>query len=149
MVQYPHGGKTDQYKASIRRQADARILREQEHWRGAMYLLGYAVECRLKARLMEIYEVNTLTDLERVLAKKFKKNTVDLKTHSLEYLFSFTNGRERLIGPNGNDKSLRAFQSCNRWTPSWRYNPKEGNKDECIHFFEAVDIFLKFISTNI
>jgi hypothetical protein len=34
--------KKVQHKASIRRHADAKILRANRHWRGAMYLYGYA-----------------------------------------------------------------------------------------------------------
>jgi hypothetical protein len=147
MTHYVYGSVNEQHNASIRRQADARTLLEQRHWRGAMYLLGYAVECRLKACLMEKYGANTLGQLEDVLRKRFSKD-LNLKDHSIERLLDLLEIRDKLMGRGGDTKNLRAFQRCNEWTVNWRYRPDLGNKDECQGFFEAVQRFLSFIQGN-
>lgn len=60
MSRYLYSGRTEQTKAAIKRLIDARKLQEQRRWRGAMYLAGYSVECKRKARLMEMYDLDTL-----------------------------------------------------------------------------------------
>ena len=35
-------------KAALQRKNDAHALLEKQRWRGAMYLGGYAIECKLK-----------------------------------------------------------------------------------------------------
>src|SRR5436309_1519664 len=100
MARYEHGGITEQAKAAIKRRADARVLATQAHWRGAMYLAGYAVECRLKARLMEMYRARTLAGLEVLLVARSREQ-VDLATHSIEYLFGFTGTTARLVDHGG------------------------------------------------
>jgi len=60
MARYRHSGRSDQAKASQKRLADAHRLQHEARWRGAMYLGGYSVECKLKARLMERYDLDTL-----------------------------------------------------------------------------------------
>lgn len=148
MARFLHAGITDQIKAALRRKADAEVLRFQQHWRGAMYLLGYAIECRIKAKLLEMYGAHTLSDLERTLSRR-RAQEVNLRTHSIEYLFEFTNARIRLIGPDGNDEYLRAFQRCNTWTVTWRYHPQEASEADCQRFFEAAGKFLRFLSVSV
>ncbi len=114
-----------------------------------MYVLGYAVECKLKARLMEMYDERTLEDLEKRLVKKFKGETIDLKTHSIERLFFLSGARDRLMAKGESDANLRAFQQCNQWNVSWRYDPYRGNQDKCDIFFQHVDTFLKYLSHSL
>jgi len=54
MNKYLYSGRTAQAKAAIKRLKDAKKLTDTKRWRGAMYLAGYSVECKLKARLMEM-----------------------------------------------------------------------------------------------
>ncbi len=113
-----------------------------------MYLLGYAIECRIKAKLLEMYGARTLLDLEQKLSLR-RGQEVNLRTHSIEYLFEFTNARARLVGPDGNDEFLRAFQRCNTWTVAWRYHPREASAADCQRFFEAAGKFLRFLSASV
>ena len=148
-MRYQYGGRTSQNKAALLRQKDADVLRENKRWRGAMYVLGYAVECTLKARLMEKYNARTLGDLEKILKKRFKGETIDLKIHSIEHLFFLTGVRDRLEAKGKNDANLRAYRQCNQWNVSWRYDPDGGNRDKCDFFFENVATFLKFLSHSL
>jgi hypothetical protein len=54
-----HAGRSEQAKAGAHRLVDAKRLRAQERHRGAMYLAGYSIECKLKVRLMERFGVGT------------------------------------------------------------------------------------------
>lgn len=145
-TRYLYGGRSEQFKASIRRMADARVLFDNQHWRGAMYLVGYAVECRLKAALMERHGVRNLAQLELALSQRQGKE-VSLREHRLEVLSDLLGLRELIA--RGNDPAVfRAYQRCNAWTVAWRYNPDEGNEDECRNFFAAVKRYLDFIQHN-
>lgn len=64
MSRYEHAGRSEQAKAGVKRYIDAQRLQEQRRWRGAMYLAGYSVECKLKVYLMEKYALDTLAQLE-------------------------------------------------------------------------------------
>lgn len=144
MTSFQFGGRSEQTKAASRRREDARALKSSGRWRGAMYMMGYAVECNLKAKLMEKYNETTLAGLERVLSRRFKC-TADLRTHSVEYLFGFLDARDRLIAPNGGTQLLRAFGVCNTWSSQWRYDPSEGNEQDCDAFLDAAEAFCKFL----
>ncbi len=59
MSRREHEGRTDMRKAALKRRADAWALLQTgkaQHARAAGYLGGYAIECKLKAIAMEIYE---------------------------------------------------------------------------------------------
>jgi hypothetical protein len=146
-ARYEYGGRTEQTKAAFKRRADARALAEKERWRGAMYLGGYAVECRLKAKLMEMFNARTLDHLGKILTRRTGQK-VELATHSIEYLFGFTGARNRLSS-HGNERVLKAYRCCNTWTTSWRYRPDDGKSDECEQFLDAVDLFDRFIESSI
>jgi len=53
-----YSGITEQTKASVHRLDDARALLREQRWRGSMYLAGYAIECQLKAKLMQNHQDN-------------------------------------------------------------------------------------------
>ena len=67
MVRRDFQGRTDLHKAGLKRLGDAKALlrKGRARGRGAMYLAGYAVECKLKAIAMEIYDCWTLEQLAR------------------------------------------------------------------------------------
>jgi hypothetical protein len=110
-----------------------------------MYLLGYAVECSLKARLMERFGVSTLSGLERELGRRIGQE-VNLRTHSLDLLFEFTKAEHRL---DGDGSQRRAFNRCRTWNVNWRYDPFGGDEVECLDFFEACNRFLGFVETSV
>lgn len=147
MTRYLYSGISEQRRASDRRQADAYALYEKERWRGAMYMMGYAVECRLKSLLMEKFQATTLDQLEEALRRRLKRD-VDVRDHSIERLFDLLEIRDKLLAKDRNTENLRAFNRCNRWNVSWRYRPDEGNEEDCRVFFDAVKRFLRFIMHN-
>ncbi len=92
-------GRVDQRRAAAKRLADAERLlgragtagwREQRgnHSRGAMYLAGYAVECKIKACMMEMYDCMTLAEL----TAKIEVNEAIIYQHGLEALLSLRPG---------------------------------------------------------
>lgn len=145
-AQMKHGGKTEQHKASIHRRLDAMRLQFSGRWRGAMYLLGYAVECSLKARLIERHErygVHTLLGLQDHLAGRLKTRP-DVRTHSLIRLMEWTGAEHRMDG-----RTKRLWGVVCKWTVDWRYNPNQGSKQECEDFFEASEAILRFILNSV
>ncbi len=148
MSRYEHTGRTDQAKAALKRYIDAQRLQAQRRWRGAMYMAGYSVECRLKARLMERYDLNTLAQLDEEIERRLG-HRVNVFTHSIEVLFGLTGARDRLLRDRVHPSALRAYQWCNRWKPAWRYMPDEGSEDECNGFMVAVREFGSFVTNNV
>ena len=57
-----HNGISEQASASHQRLEDAKALLNASRWRGAMYMGGYAVECLLKTKLMQIYDCKNLRE---------------------------------------------------------------------------------------
>lgn len=113
-----------------------------------MYLAGYGIECKLKARLMEMYNLDTLEQLEAEIERRLG-HRVSVFTHSIEVLFGLTGARARLLTDPRSPTALRAYHSCNTWTPSWRYKPDDGSEEDCTNFMEAVGEFGKFIDSNV
>jgi hypothetical protein len=148
MSKYQHSGRTEQTKAALKRLIDARRLQAQNRWRGAMYLAGYSIECKLKARLMEMYNLDTLDQLEAEIERRVGRQ-VNVFTHSIEVLFGLTGARDRLVNDPKKPAALRAYQRCNTWKPAWRYRSDDGSEDDCASFVEAVEELGKFIDHNI
>ena len=113
-----------------------------------MYVAGYSIECKLKARLMEMYNLDTLEELEEEIIRRFG-HPVNVFTHSIELLFGLTGARERLLQSPAHLNALRAYQTCNKWKPAWRYKPDDGSEDECNDFMEAVETFGVYVANNI
>jgi len=136
-------------KAALRRKDDAYALLEKQRWRGAMYLGGYAIECKLKAQLLDYYACETLSELADVLYRRFGEwpQLTTVRGHGLEYLFGFLpNGRDRL---RQNPDRERDFATCNRWQHGWRYWGDAGRKDEATYFLECVDRVFQWLSRNL
>ena len=57
-----HYGISEQAKASRHRLDDAKALLDASRWRCAIYIAGYAVECLLKTKLMQMYNCRHLRD---------------------------------------------------------------------------------------
>lgn len=146
MARYLYGGITDQKRAAVRRQRDAEVLCQEQRWRGAMYLLGYAIECNLKARLMEKHGARTIEELEEKLSRRFEKDVrlTGRSGHNIGEMLDMLDGARGKM-----DAGVRqAFGQCARWRTDWRYDPKEGNKTECEEFFEASERVLRFIARS-
>ncbi|MFH0926403.1 MAG: hypothetical protein V1872_12380 [bacterium] len=135
-------GRTSQMKAGLRRLIDARSLRNCSGWRGAMYLAGYYIECKLKVRLMEQHDTWTIEELENKLSQRNGK-PIKAFTHSLEVLMTHTGSLDRM-----DSVTRRSFVICNRWKTDWRYDPNNGSQEECEIFIKAVEALGNFIDRN-
>lgn len=143
MTRRRHSGISDQRKASIHRLRDAQALFEKERWRGAMYLAGYAVECRLKHVLMRAWRCFTLQELEENLTER--GISISPFTHSLHSLLKMLGAVPRM---EANRRAWTAFTLVNEWQPSWRYSPALSNHRESLDFFEAVGLVIMWIDHN-
>ena len=136
-------------KAALQRKNDAHALLEKQRWRGAMYLGGYAIECKLKAQLLDYYACETLPELSDMLEKQFgyQPQLTTVRGHSLEYLFGFLpNSRERL---RHNRDREQDFAVCNGWQHTWRYWGDAGGAENAMYFIECVDRVFQWLTHNI
>lgn len=146
-LRYLYGGISEISKAVGHRLTDAEVLLSDRRWRAAMYMAGYAVECRLKAKLMKKYGCDHLRDLGAELAKRGKLDDAnDIFTHSLGLLMRLT---DRLPVLQSDVERWKLFTTVNRWVPAWRYTASQSNKDEASDFVEAADQLARWIDHNV
>ncbi len=142
-----HYGISEQAKASRHRLDDARALFNAVRWRGAMYMAGYAVECLLKTKLMQVYRCRHLRELEDELQRRGVLPAHEtVFTHQLEALLKLTQGRDRL---RQNQSLWRMFNTVNRWVPAWRYTANPANREDASDFMNAVEKLMHWIEHNI
>jgi hypothetical protein len=144
---FKHQGITEQAKAAFHRKRDSRALFDDgaNHTRGAMYIGGYAIECKIKAKSMEIYRCRSLTEL---------RSKRDLSEDQV-----FIHGLESLIVnllPNDvserfrEGSAWRAFISqVNHWSPQWRYSQNNPTPEVARNFLDAVDEVWDWLETNV
>ena len=142
-----HNGVSELAIVSRQRLADAKTLLNASRWRGAMYMAGYAVECLLKTKLMQIYDCNNLGELEDLLRQRSilpAHRTVF--THQLEDLLRLTPGYNRL----SQDRNFwHMFQVINLWSPQWRYATKQTTYQEATRFLTFLENVMHWIDTNL
>lgn len=140
-------GVSEQSKASTHRLDDARALLNAGRWRGAMYMAGYAVECLLKTKLMQVYGCRTLRELDNELQRRGAlAEHATVFTHHLELLLRLTQRLEplrqhRMLWPQ--------FTLVNRWLPAWRYTADLSNQRDAEDFLEAVAQIMRWIESNV
>lgn len=140
-------GVTAQRKASHQRRIDAEALIAAKRWLGAMYLAGYAVECLLKAKLMQRFRCVDLSDLERRLREKRLMGRADtIFSHQLFFLLRLTGAQDRL---RMNREAWLAFTTVNQWVPAWRYFSRQRTPAEALDFCASVRVVLHWIDANI
>lgn len=112
-----------------------------------MYIAGYAVECLLKTKLMQIYDCKNLRELDDALLRR-SVLPVGSTTfiHQLETLFKLTPSYHRL---QQNQDIWSLFNVVNRWAPKWRYVSKQTTRDEASFFIDAVEKVIHWIDNNI
>jgi hypothetical protein len=144
MARKPHSGISEQYKASLHRMEDARVLFAGRRWRGAMYLAGYAVECRLKYKLMRQWKCFSLEELDQKLAAKGVVETAF--THNLAQLIVRAGGWGRL---RANNAMWAAFGDVNEWQPAWRYDSSPASREVAGTFLESSQRLVDWIENNL
>ena len=137
-MEYDH--ITELLKAAPKRMDDARELleppsREQHrsdsayrHNCGAQYLAGYAVECVLKAYIIDKANINGTERVQswsQVLAQRkaadVEPDLSGAKSHNLELLHRAAALDAAMAG---DDRIRTAWGICCKWRPSLRYNPR-------------------------
>jgi HEPN domain-containing protein len=144
MARKPHAGVTEQRKANLHRMEDAQVLFDGSRWRGAMYLAGYAVECRLKYKLMRRWKCFNLEELEATLAGKGIAETAF--THNLGRLIRAAGGWDRL---RANGAMWTEFGEANEWQPAWRYNPDMASREVAQTLLDAAQRLIDWIENNL
>ena len=143
-----YSGRTNLSKAAFHRKKDAVALLKERRWRGAMYLGGYAIECKLKVQLLEYYDCFHLDELEAKIEAQTgsRPSFMTIHGHNLEYLLGFAHCRERLMQ---NREIYKCFLICNRWDHRWRYAGNLGNEEEATYFMECLEKLYAWLSSNI
>lgn len=102
-----------------------------------MYIGGYAVECVLKAKLMERHRCRNLRELEeRLHDRRLLAADDTVFTHRMELLLRLCDGMSRL----SQNKVLWAdFAMINRWIPAWRYDGKESTAHDAEDFLRGIE----------
>jgi len=112
-----------------------------------MYMAGYAVECLLKTKLMQIYSRRTLRDLEDELQRRgVLTEQATVFTHHLELLLRLTQRfdqlrQHRMLWPQ--------FALVNRWILAWRYTADMANRQDAADFLEAVTQIMQWLEHNV
>lgn len=102
-------------KAHLR---DAKILRDNGSYNGAVYLCGYAVELALKSRICQTLDWPTFPPVKNDDNTKAEGDFRGLFTHDPNTLLWFS-GMVRNIKP----KYLAEWSIVGEWKPDLRYSP--------------------------
>jgi hypothetical protein len=139
-----HNGRTDLRKAAFKRLRDAKILLGggAENARGAAYLAGYAIECKLKAIAMEIFDCWHLDEL----AGKWNVSDHEVYTHGLEailrHLPVYEKFKASAIWPT------HFAARVNTWRVHWRYNPHDWTVSAAEAFLNSVECVYNWLESN-
>jgi hypothetical protein len=141
-------GVSEQAGAAAKRLADARALLSKgaAHTGGAMYLAGYALECRIKAKAMERHRCATLPELrtklrladDRIFSHKLEQLIVDLL---------HTRTLERLVAARASSRP--AWLLANTWSPQWRYDNVNKDEKKAREFVDGVEVVYKWLGNNV
>jgi HEPN domain-containing protein len=114
------------YRAAQERLTDARVLLDADRTTGATYLAGYAVECILKALILDLLPPKR----RPAMIESFR----GARAHDLEWL------RARYLehsGPLLPDPILRRLALMNRWDTDRRYHTGTIARDLAEDFVSA------------
>lgn len=135
----------------MKRLADAEALLEADfnerpgrisHARGAGYLGGYAIECKLKAVAMEAYGCVSLQEL----AEKWDVSDKAVYQHGLEV---FAKRIHQLFHRLQRSNVWHDFASqVNRWRPDWRYDGRDWSRDKAASFLAATRRIYNWLDSN-
>ena len=122
------------YRSAYERLEDARALFELKRFTGMIYLAGYAVECMLKALVMEAVRPRRRRDV--------RDSFRGAKAHDFNWLrgiYRQNGGADlpRLI--------VQRFSIVERWTIDLRYRSKAGKPAEALRFQQATADILAWI----
>jgi hypothetical protein len=151
MAKHDFSKLVEQRRAALKRMMDAvKLLGEEEgdwnrkkgaHARGAMYLAGYAIECKLKAIAMEVNRCRDLGELQEI----WGVTENEVYTHGLEAL-----AKRLPLYPRFRQSAVwRLFAGqVNLWRPSWRYDPHDRQNADAAKFLDAVKEVYDWLDSN-
>ena len=106
--------RTDLQLLADARVADAQALLQAGRWAGAYHLLGYAVECAIKACAARQFRQDEIPD---------KTVVNDFYTHRLDRLLGISGAKAALESRAGTDSAFQVNWSTVRdWNESARYD---------------------------
>ena len=123
-----------------------RALRETDS-ETALYLSGYAVECRLKAMICRKFGLGDLERAQYELARASgrEEDITGSQGHDLEVLARAAGVWQGIAG----DAVMRAaFRLTNEWTVSWRYSLPSDVKRNRQAYFAAVDTVIHWLERH-
>ena len=106
------------------RVTDARVLLPARRYAGCYYLVGYAIECGLKACIARLFHANTVPS--KIMAERAKK----AYTHRLDDLVDLAELREKLDGERRADLDFESnWNVVKDWNSEARYDAAITRKD--------------------
>jgi HEPN domain-containing protein len=108
---------------------EAKLLAREEHYSGAYYVAGYAIECALKAIFAALFRENEIPD----------KNLVNnIYTHNLTALLSLAGLEKPLERERQTDPELdRRWSIVKNWTEQARYTI--WTEEQAMAIIDAID----------
>lgn len=124
---------------------------KRRHLRGAMYLAGYAVECLLKAYLIQFVNAPTLgAAVDSLNVQRRQKNLEPVENiarsaagHKVLYLLQLTD----LPASPGYDPKL--WGRVAQWRSAWRYETDMASNAEAQEFVDDVQAAANWLSSKL
>ena len=128
-------------KVAAHRRTDGQRLIEEGRFRGGMYLLGYAIECALKAYIGRQLGAETLSEADARYRERYGHalRLTSVRGHSLQWLLRAAEQLRLSVGANARVANARNL--CLTWDHRWRYDPTPADQGEAHRFLEAVGVF--------
>lgn len=126
------------YRSALNRHDDAVVLLSADHTTGAVYLVGYGIECILKALILE----GLAPDARKGMLAAFR----GARAHDFGWLRTqyLQNGGARF--PR---EITQAFTLVNDWTTDMRYEPKTIRVGDAEGFFAAAERIIHWAKERI
>jgi hypothetical protein len=105
--------RTDLQLLAVARVADAETLLREARWAGAYYLLGYAIECGLKACAARQFHQDEIPD---------KTVVNDFYTHRLDKLLAISGAKVAQAKANADPNFQISWNTVRDWNEASRYD---------------------------
>ena len=122
---------------------------ETRHLRAAVYLAGHAVECILKAYLIDRQPpAQTLSEAVTIrrAAGEVVPNILGDEGHRLPLLLVLTQLEPFLIA---NEDRRRDWGVCSKWKSTWRYDPISPSREFAAEFVAASGRFCEWVQQQL
>lgn len=125
---------------------------DRRHRRGAMYLAGYAVECLLKAYLIQQMNAQTLGDATEALdRRRTGRGSPPIRNilrtavgHKIAYPLALTN-----LPTDSAGYDAKLWGRLAEWQSSWRYESRAPNSSKAQAFMNDVQTAVNCLSPKL